>query len=452
MPLELRKQKDGSSLRPFWYGRFETNGKRQCITLCRIEGTPPASGSLQDAGDRAFERSRQRATELLAAKVQQAKDQREAQHWVSRLHEIQHGEKIKEFPIENLLQAWERMPKKKTLAELHPRYLTVLHATLRRFIEFIQAKYPKVKDAGQVTSAIAGDFMADEEARGISAKTRNDSLKRLRAVFRQLHNEELVARNPFANIQLHTENHVHRRPLTPQEVEQVLEAVKGDDFVRPLIRCALSTAMRLGDCCRLRWSDARLDGKDARGQPTLDFITVKTSKTGETVTAPVDAALKAELLTASPPQAGDGKRRDHFVWPEQAEMYHKNQSGVTWRVRQAFARAGLGDDETHVDRKRGMRRASVVDFHSLRTTWITEKLADGVPIEAIQRTSGHRTADVVREHYNRPGEQQHLMTLMGRPGAGLSRDQLLAIVVGMTAKTLKQDKARLVAMLEGGVA
>jgi hypothetical protein len=62
MPLELRIEKRGQTrcVRPFWYGRFEVNGDRQCLNLgVKVRGTPPASLSLRDLGDMDFERSRE---------------------------------------------------------------------------------------------------------------------------------------------------------------------------------------------------------------------------------------------------------------------------------------------------------------------------------------------------------------------------------------------------------
>lgn len=452
MPLELKRQKDGIRIRPYFYGRFEVDGKNCCVKLCPIEGKPHPSLSLTEAGNAKFEKARKKALGILAVKTAEAREKRDAQHWVKRLHELQTGEAMKGFAVADLVQAWERMPKKKTGEELHPRYVTDYKATLRRFIEFMQEKHPAMKDAAQVTRAAAGEFMAAEETRGedgrkVSAKARNDSLKRLRAVFRSLLNEDCVTRNPFDGIPLHTENHVHRRPLTPEEIAKVLKAVEDDDFTRPLFVCALSTAMRRGDCCCLKWADVHLDGKDAAAGPVPNHITVRTSKTGETVTAPVDERLKAELLRAK--AKADGK--SPFVWPKQAAMQAENQQGVTYRIQQAFDRAGLGDEARHAERARGIRRASVVDFHSLRTTWITDKLAAGVPIEAVKRTSGHRTTDVVTEHYFKPDVKQHLDALNGgNHVAGTDRDEQLRRIIGrMTPNTLKKDKAWLLAILEG---
>lgn len=268
----------------------------------------------------------------------------------------------------------------------------------------------------------------------------------MRTAFFTLQAEDFITRNPFDGFTAMKEDAIHRRPLTQEEIGKVLKAVEDDDFTRPLIVCALSTAMRRGDCCCLKWKDVYLDGKDDEGRPVLDHVIVKTSKTGETVTAPVDERLKAELIRAKAEADGESE----YVWPEQSAMQRQNQQGVTWRIRQAFKRAGMDDKDTHIERKDGMRRASVVDFHSLRTTWITDKLAAGIPIEAVKRTSGHRTTEVVMQYYNKPRVQQHLKTLTGNNGFQQSRDaQLREIIRRMKPNTLTRDKALLLAILDG---
>ena len=70
--------------------------------------------------------------------------------------------------------------------------------------------------------------------------------------------------------------------------------------------------------------------------------------------------------------------------------------------------------------------------------------------QPAKRTSGHRTTDVVTEHYNKPGEQQHLKTLNGDGAGAKSRnEQLREIIRRMASKTLKKDKVRLLAILDG---
>jgi integrase len=60
-------------------------------------------------------------------------------------------------------------------------------------------------------------------------------------------------------------------------------------------------------------------------------------------------------------------------------------------------------DFLKTERENRKRKASVRDFHSFRVTWITLALAAGVPLELVQRVTGHRTVEVVMKHYFRPG-------------------------------------------------
>ena len=98
----------------------------------------------------------------------------------------------------------------------------------------------------------------------------------------------------------------------------------------------------------------------------------------------------------------------------------------------------------------GKRRASVRDFHSFRVTWITLALASGVPLELVQRVTGHRTVEVVLKHYFRPGRQDFRKAISSAmPKLLMSgqqsdpKEELLQIIDGMTAKSLNADRKKL---------
>jgi hypothetical protein len=126
-----------------------------------------------------------------------------------------------------------------------------------------------------------------------------------------------------------------------------------------------------------------------------------------------------------------GPRKTGHIFPEQAEMYKDNPDGITYRVRQIFRKAGFFDEEepsesmphrgaVHQDRPRGVRRASVRDFHSFRVTWVTLALSAGVPLELVKKVTGHRTAHVVMKHYFQPGREEFRRTLAAKLPALLS--------------------------------
>ncbi len=66
----------------------------------------------------------------------------------------------------------------------------------------------------------------------------------------------------------------------------------------------------------------------------------------------------------------------------------------------ALVRGDAGN--LQLDREGGLRRASIRDFHSFRVTWVTLALTAGVPLELVQRVTGHKTTDIVLKHYFQP--------------------------------------------------
>jgi len=470
MPLELRIEKDGR-VRPFWYGRFEINGQRQCLNLgVKVKGTPPASLSLKDEGDLDFERSRVAARAKLDSVIEEARTKQGSVRLVEKLYEIKTGEAIKTVLLENLFQEWAKIPRRRKLNE---RYSSQCQSTLKRFAEFVRSENVKATEIAHVTRLVAQSFLDAESKRGVTAKTWNETLKLLRTTFKHL--LPVGAINPFSNLPTRETETIFRKPYSPDELAAILDAARLDEFLRPVLVVGICTAMRRGDCCLLRWKDVDLQRR---------FVTVKTAKTGQTVSIPIFPLLYDELKS----RAKDRKSDNDYVFPEQALMYQENPDGITWRVRKVLAAAGFRDEdevpqtaggevvsqksntlirrshpnggtcvirgEIHVARKEGLRRASVRDFHSFRVTWVTLALTAGVPLELVQKVTGHKTTDIVLKHYFQPGQEafrqalQSAMPKLLTNGQKSPRDEMREILARMKLKTWKKDKARMKELME----
>ncbi len=422
MPLELRIEKDGRvrRVRPFWYGRFEINGQRQCLNLgVKVKGTPPPSLSLKDEGDMDFERSRVAARIKLEGVIEEARTKQGSVRLVEKLYEIKTGEVIKTVLLENLHQEWAKIPRKRKLDE---RYSSQCQSTLKRFAEFVHHENVKATEVAHVTRQIGHSFLDAESKRGVTAKTWNETLKLLRTTFKHL--LPIGAINPFSNVPTRETETIFRKPYSPEELAAILEAARTDEFIRPILITGICSAMRRGDCCLLEWTKLDLENR---------FISVKTAKTGQMVSIPIFPLLYDELVL----RAKKRQPNEKYVFPEQAAMYQENPDGITWRVQKVLAAAGFRDDELetanenaieqesdkpispsnksagtsafrgeiHMERKEGLRRASVRDFHSFRVTWVTLALTAGVPLELVQKVTGHKTTDVVLKHYFQPGRE-----------------------------------------------
>ena len=139
MPLELRTQRDGS-LRPTWYGRYEINGRLVRPNLfIKIAGTPPASRSLRDEGNGAFERSRATAQAKLDGIVEEARTKQGSARLVEKLYEIKTGEIIRSVLLENLPEEWAKIARRR---KPNARYSSQCQSTLKRFAGFVQQAHP----------------------------------------------------------------------------------------------------------------------------------------------------------------------------------------------------------------------------------------------------------------------------------------------------------------------
>jgi len=473
MPLELRIEKRGQTrcVRPFWYGRFEVNGDRQCLNLgVKVRGVPPPSLSLKDLGDMDFERSREIARVKLDGVIEEARTKQGSVRLVEKLYEIKVGETIKTVLLKDLHSEWEKIPRKKKLDD---RYSSQCQSVLKRFAVFVRDENPKATEIAHVTRSVAHSFLNAESERGVTGKTWNDILKLLRATCNYLLPTGAI--NPFSNVPTKETDTIFRKPYSPEELGAIIEASRTDEFIRPVLITGICTAMRRGDCCLLEWTKVDLKAQ---------FISVKTAKTGQMVSIPIFPLLYDELDA----RAKNRQPNEKYVFSEQAAMYLENPDGITWRVQKVLAAAGFRDDETdgsepvaneaaqevnapatalqkineptiyrgeiHADRKDGLRRASIRDFHSFRVTWVTLALTAGVPLELVQKVTGHQTAEIVLRHYFQPGREafrQALQVAMPKlltNGQKSPKEEMVEILKKMTAKTWKKSKARLEKILK----
>jgi integrase len=461
----------GLELRPtsrYWYGRFMVRGKWRVVNLgVKVRGVRPDSPSKP--GDPDFERSRGRAEEAFKEAQAKVDDERSAENLVRRLYTIRTGEKIRAIPVPHLAKEWKARPRTRSP---DPRYASQCVATLTRFVEFIQKDHPEIKELADVSRMVAGHFMEKETARGVTAKTWNDTLKLLRSTFKHLQADAGMPANPFDHIPVRQAETIFRKPFTPEELAAIVAAADQDPFIKPVIVTAICTAMRRGDCCTLRWGDVDLKH---------DFVTVKTAKTGQTVSIPILRMFRDEL--AALPRDGE------FVFPRQARLYQTNPDAITDRVRQVLKAAGFAElpkpDEStdpgaggsakslpapapppsgqapspptktiQAVRTGGKRNASLYDFHSFRVTWVTLALTAGIPLEIVQKVTGHKTAEIVMTHYFQPGREQFRKLIESKMPALLSNgaktplEQAVEILGGATSKTWRKCIDQALALLK----
>lgn len=388
MNVRLLKQRDGT-WRAHWYGEYEDGGRQRKINLNICwRGTPPASGSLRDPGDAAFERSREHAADALAQHVEEIRHKGRAEHLTEKLIESKTGRTVEYVGLEDLAARWRAMGRENPASE---RYLAACDAHFRRFARFMAERNRDARHLYEVTPEDAAAYVASIQGE-LARKTCRDAVKLLNKAFATL--LPVGAANPFAAFMGRRKNGngegtFHRRPFSADELRALLEAARDDkDLAGPVV-CAACTGMRRGDVCALSWSAVDLPG---------GMLTVKTSKTGATVEIPIFPPLRAVLEAA-------GGERKGYVFPAAARMLRDNPDGLTWRFKKIVAKAFAHTmpaapalpDAVPVDHKaaaaavlaalpEGERRARILDTF--------QRYAAGASFREIERATGRGRSSI----------------------------------------------------------
>jgi integrase len=380
MGLELRRDKKHNLRSKWWYGRYMINGKRYFTNLnVEVKGTVPKN--IRRQGDMAFECSRTLASSKLKELIAEAHSHKSAEKHLQELYELKAGESLTQISISDIAHVKFLPPDRRGRSAARDEAQLVV---MRDFISFMKENYPAVTFVSQVNRIMAQGWLSSLEAQKNSARTYNDKMYVLKGFFERVGSDAGVIRNPFAGSLAKVKKTVHRQPFTQEELTKILNHC--DAIIRPVVLTAMCTAMRRGDCCRLKWESVDFD---------VGFVMVKTSKTGEMAEIPLFPVLRAELEKLP--------RTSEYVFPEAEEMLRENIHGLTWRFQKALNAAGIKN--THIANENASQRSSLKDFHSLRTTWITMALSAGVPMELVRRVTGHSTVEVVLKHYFRPGRE-----------------------------------------------
>ncbi len=379
MAIRLRRQRDGQSWRPFWYGDFMVDGKSKTVNLnVKWRGIPP--GSIRESGDAEFERSRTKAEVELQRIIDEVTHKGRAEHLTERLIKSKTGKSVEYVKIADLAPRWRNLERSAPASE---RHLVACDSVFSIFATFMQERHPIIVFLYEITKEDAAAWMRKLQG-GYSAKTASEYHRLVRsAVNRFL---PTGCESPFsdiANARRSNGEVIHRKPFSPDELKCLLDTARNDPFLYPLVVTAACTGMRRGDVCKLRWESVNLsDG----------MLTVKTSKSGAMVEIPIFAPLMAVL-------EGRKKERKGYVFPDAVEMLEMNPTGLSWRFKALVAKvlggvgAGLASPRVsaaEIESKalQVIRRHTTEGARRERMTDIFRRYATGQSVRQIEKDSG----------------------------------------------------------------
>ena len=178
------------------------------------------------------------------------------------------------------------------------------------------------------------------------------------------------------------------------ELRRLLAAANGE--WHKLLLVGIYTGLRLGDCCRLDWSQVNL------AEGVIQVVPKKTRRHHQRlVTIPIHQALGEALMGGEVKVKGEGEQRNCSlsgpVLPTVAAMYEESRGRVAGMLARIFKAANITMSVKVEGRKHLTPEAT---FHSLRHTFVSFAANAGVPLHIVQSIVGHESTAMTRHYYH----------------------------------------------------
>jgi len=223
------------------------------------------------------------------------------------------------------------------------------------------------------------DKFKTERMRRLGPNSVNIELRTLRAAFNIAKRWDLIEQNPFSNVKL--ARVPEREPVffSKDDLRKLLAAIK-EDWLKAMVVLALYTGMRRAEITNLRWQDVDFERKTIRVESNATF---KTKQGKRRIIPLADTALN--LL-----QVRQLTKRNEYVFTLNGRKIYDNW--VTHKFKFYLNEVNLNDR---------------LHFHSLRHTFASWLVQDGVSLFEVQKLMGHSNISVTQVYSHLLPETLH---------------------------------------------
>ena len=241
----------------------------------------------------------------------------------------------------------------------------------------VQKLYRKLKENGRIK----------EHPRFGSALS-DTTINRLHAIFHQAMEDafhaHIIAKNPTVGATVPKASHAPKRVLTDKELDTFLDAVREDKIWGDFFYVELTTGLRRGEICALRWEDFDTKQETLHVRRTLHKEKGKPLTTGDTKTY---AGTRKIVLPPSTAQLLRERKKTaptEWIFPNPFDPEQPIATGTAYnRLKALLKETGLPD----------------IRFHDLRHTFATHAIASGVDAKTLSGILGHTNASFTLDTY-----------------------------------------------------
>lgn len=194
----------------------------------------------------------------------------------------------------------------------------------------------------------------------VSPVSVNVHLRHLRAAFNWAVSRGLLKASPAAKVRLNrVPQNMHPRFLSESEIARLRQEIEEDAELLRVVNAGLWTGMRRNEIVSLQWSDVDLDQNLITVRNRTGFRT----KSRKSRAIPICEPLRHMLIAMKPPKAAPSDRVFAITY---------------WVLGKRFLRA-----------VRAAKLPDYVTFHTLRHTFASHLVMNGVDLASIQEILGH---------------------------------------------------------------
>lgn len=245
----------------------------------------------------------------------------------------------------------------------------------------------------------AGDIarlFAAMQARGLSGSTQRNAYAALRLALDDAVANDLLMTNPAHKIKRPRASTTESRALDPDEVKAFLDGSKSLRHARAF-RLLLATGLRRGELLGLHWSDVDLAARTARIRWSLverkGALMLSEPKTRNSVRTIFLSDAAVALLREQRAKQNEERLRAANLWVGE-DIVFATETGGPVDPRNLSRAMRLAVKKSALDPDRGS-----VGVHTLRHTYATTALLQGVPLHVVSRSLGHSSTAITSDIY-----------------------------------------------------
>lgn len=237
----------------------------------------------------------------------------------------------------------------------------------------------KVKYANDITMKIAGEYL-EHLADSVGAATYNIRLVLFKRIWKSLSGEHFMVKDAWESFKKKKVPKGSRRTVTNIEIGKVI--AKADTFdMKLLLTIGIYTGLRISDCALLKWSDIDMEHN------IMKVIPIKTKKHME---APIEIPIHPTLMKMFN-EALHNDDESGYVSKANADSYINGH--LSGQVVELFKSCGI-----ETSKKVNGKTKLICSFHSLRHTFVSMAINNGMSPLLVQKIVGHSAVNMT-EHY-----------------------------------------------------